>query len=143
MYPLSVLRSRIPAHLLVPYVAAAAREVASGLPLSPRSIWAVEDAHAQLDEQYQALTGEGYSPGHGGSVALMAASGDDSLEFASLVLERERGGSAASLADHEAQASSTLQSLVADLGRLLDGDQDSAKRTSETFDAIVAKLAPG
>ena len=129
--------------LLAPYVAAAARQVIDGRPLTARSIWALELAKAQLENSRDAINGVGHGELSDGRAALVAASGGSSLELATLALSVRAGPPVpVSVEGHEEWASAALGELAASIDSVLDRqDQASAKSVQEVFDAIVEQLS--
>lgn len=135
--------ANLTAHLLVPYVAAGAREVLDKGELSARSVWAIEDARAQLERQRAALTGDSYAGRSGiGPAALMATAGHETLDFSAMVLKQVVDKPViTSVEAREAEAAVALEELVADLDALLAADKSAAERTQATYDGIVSRLA--
>lgn len=132
------------AHLLVPYAAAAAREVLDGQELSGRSRWAVEDAIARLCAQRDVIDAGGHPDETSARVALMSPSGGSSVQFAELVLQSSRTvqlESGATLEEHERRSSERLGQLIDALERLLEGDAEAGRRVDDVFRAIITRRA--
>lgn len=129
-------RNSLPAHLLGPYVAAAAHEAANGRPLRSRDLMALRVAVVQVEAELAAL--EGMKPPQlTASRAALVAPAGPSLEFASLALS----------ATADRWPGEGLFDRVVRLQRLVDlvkateaGDPEAAAEVAEVFDVIVEEL---
>jgi hypothetical protein len=138
-----VTTAQLPAHLLAPYVAAAAREVLAGERLSDPAADAVKEAAEQL--RVERIAVEGGSPADLERAAALVRAGGNSLHLASLALAAgERPTSRSARPDEQvARAAQRLDEIIGDLDRLLDGDKKAAARLDDLFETIVERsLAP-
>lgn len=127
-------RSHLPVQILVPYVAAAARDVADGEPLDDRALAAIADAQSQLASEATTTAGC-----HGAVAStVVEPPGGIALEFATLVLgagrsEQERPAL-------ETATPSRLTEVATALGRMAEGDQAAAEMVAAVFDSATFLL---
>ncbi|MBA2593182.1 MAG: hypothetical protein M3495_09900 [Pseudomonadota bacterium] len=136
---------QLPPHLLAPYVAAGAREVLDGHPLSDRSKRAVEEAVLQLRVERAVIERSG-SAANVERVAALATASNNSLQLAVLALEAESASGVGPPASPQKQlerSPARLDELIRDLEGLAQEDPEAAGSVTRSFGAIVNRLFAG
>lgn len=137
---------QLPPHLLAPYVAAGAREVLDGHPLSDRSKRAVEEAVLQLRVERAVIERSGSAANDVERVAALATASNNSLQLAVLALEAESAsgvGPPASPQKQMERSPARLDELIRDLEGLAQEDPEAAGSVTRSFGAIVNRLFAG
>ena len=133
-------KTRLPVHLLAPYVAAGAREVLAGKELSSWLEDAIKDAEYQLDVERIAIQGRGVSKER--RAAALVAAGGASLELAGLALEASGGleDRPTAPADQIDDAAERLGQIVSELENVRSGNKVAAAEVSRIFGVIVDRV---
>lgn len=138
-------RRQLSASLLAPYVAAAAQQVADGIPVEQLATplrEALADAHAQLTTELLALQDARITQADMPTAALSGRSGR-TTEFATITLETLLDRAAVvdeSLAEQRPNRARLLRDLTEQLRCTSEGDRDSAITVLEIYRTVVDRL---
>ena len=133
---------QLPPHVVAPEVAAGARDVVAGRPLTSVGRKTIEEARLQLEVERDAIRQS--SASRFDRVTALAQSGGSSLQLATLALEQSDDGREFNTYEERIDYATTrLDEIASDLARLEDNDVVAAGRIDVLFDEIVERvLAP-
>lgn len=137
------VREQLPAHILAPYVAAAAGEVEQGDQLDPLSERALNEAVIVLSAERATLRGED-RPTHSDNGSALATPTGNSLQIATLLLDawaqEQHSRGPTSYREAVDMDAAALDELIQLIERTLHGDRDAAGRLKIMFGHVVDRV---